>query len=371
MGTGNTVYRGSSWMWMWMVMAVVVLGLAAPGSVLHAAEGQSAKDKAKDKKVGTPPLLVWPLPPETPRVRYLGAYHGSTDFSTKKPGRWKTALLGNAVDLTPSDMLVKPYAVAVSPTGRIYVSDTAARRVFAIDPDKRSLTFIGDRGSSAFTKPVGVAVDTTGAVFVSDATLKRVLEFDPDGGFIRAVGGEGELESPAGLAIDRARRLLYVVDSGRHQIVVYSIADGSRVRTVGKRGGEDGEFNFPTNVCVDSAGLVYVADTLNFRVQIFDANGVFVRKFGTLGDAPGTFNRPKGIAVDSEGHVYVADSAFANVQVFDAEGQLLLFVGHGGGESGEFFLPAGLYIDERDRIFVADQGNSRLQVFQYLRATAR
>jgi sugar lactone lactonase YvrE len=366
---------------MLLVAAIGALGLAMPDGALRAAGVQSPRGqpqsqpqvraKPKDTKGAVPPSLVWPLPPEPPRVRYLTSYHGSIDFTTKKPGRWKTALLGNSIDTAPSDTFVKPYAAAVSPTGRIYVTDTAARRVFALDPDKRAVSTIGDSGGSAFSKPVGVAVDAAGDVFVSDATLKRVLRFTKDGTFIAAIGRDGELDNPAGLAIDRVRQLLYVVDSGRHQVVVYSVVDGSRVRTLGSRGGADGEFNFPTNACVDGAGQLFIADTMNFRVQVFDPNGVFIRTFGTLGDTPGTFNRPKGIAVDSEGHIYVADSAFANIQIFDPEGRLLLFVGHGGGEAGQFFLPAGLYVDERDRIYVADQGNSRLQVFQYIRATAR
>lgn len=348
-------------------LVIAALIVATSGAALVAQDGK----KAKGTGVVAPPPLVWPLPPEAARVRYLTTYHGAGDFKTKKPGKWKTALLGNALDGGPSDTFVKPYAVAVSPQGRIYVSDTAARRVFAIDRDKATLTFIGERGSTALTKPVGVAVDANGTVFVADATLKRVFGFAPDGGVVVSIGREGELESPSGIAIDRARKLLYVVDSSKHQIIVYSTTDGARVRVVGKRGGEAGQFNFPTNATVDRAGRLYVADTLNFRVQIFEADGKFVRMFGTLGDAPGTFNRPKGVAVDSEGHIYVADTAFDNFQVFDAEGKLLLFVGHGGGQLGQFLLPAGLYIDDRDQIYVADQGNSRVQVFQYVRADTR
>jgi sugar lactone lactonase YvrE len=347
---------------------IAALMVATAGGELVAQAGKPPKGRGK-VEVAAP--MVWPPPPEPPRVLYLTAYHGAGDFNAKKPGRWKTALLGNAQDGGPSDSFVKPYAVAVSPLGRIYVSDTAARRVFAIDPDKSTLNFIGDRGSTALTKPVGVAVDANGTVFVADATLKRVFGFAPEGNVIISIGREGELESPSGITIDRTRKLLYVVDSSRHQIVVYSTTDGTRLRVIGKRGGDQGQFNFPTNATVDRAGRLYVADTLNFRVQIFEADGKFVRMFGTLGDSPGTFNRPKGVAVDSEGHIYVADTAFDNFQIFDAEGKLLLFVGRGGGQLGQFILPAGLYIDERDQIYVADQGNSRVQVFQYVRADTR
>ena len=343
--------------------ALVVLALVDMPQPLLAQAGKNAKDT---KGAAT---LVWPLPPEKPRLKYLAQYHGAIDFK-KKPGRWKSALLGNAPDTVPADMFVKPYAVAVGPDGRVYVTDTAARRVFVVDREHGAISFIGDRGNVSLTKPVGIAIDERGFVYVSDATLKRVFAFSQAGNVALAIGRDGEFDSPAGLAIDRIRHVLYVVDSSRHQIVCYSSVDGTRIRTIGTRGSELGEFNFPTNLAVSRDGLVYVADTLNFRIQVFDPDGKPVRAFGTLGDAPGTFNRPKGVAVDSEGHVYVADSAFDNFQVFDAQGQLLLFVGHGGGDAGQFVLPAGIYVDERDQVYVADQGNARVQVFQYLRTEA-
>jgi DNA-binding beta-propeller fold protein YncE len=266
--------------------------------------------------------------------------------------------------------MVKPYGIAVAPDGRVYVTDTVARRVFVFDPEMKTVTFVGEDGAGKLTKPVGVALDGEGKVFVADATLNRVFGYAPDGSLAVAIGHEGELESPSGLAIDRVRKRMYVADSKKHQVFCYSTVDGSAERTIGHRGGDPGEFNFPTNLFVDGRGRLYVADTLNFRIQIFDPNGTFVSMFGTQGDTPGTLNRPKGVGVDSEGHIYVADSSFNNFQVFNADGQLLLFVGSAGGGPGEFFLPAGLYVDHRDRIYVADQGNARVQVFQYLRAPA-
>ena len=143
------------------------------------------------------------------------------------------------------------------------------------------------------------------------------------------------------------------------------------MRTIGRRGGEPGEFNFPTNVFVDKEGHLFVADTLNFRIQSFNPDASLLNVFGTLGDTPGSLNRPKGVGVDGEGHVYVADSSFNNFQIFDQTGQLLLFVGSVGSGPGEFLLPAGLFIDGKSRIYVVDQGNARVQVFQYLRVQDR
>jgi DNA-binding beta-propeller fold protein YncE len=328
------------------------------------AVGLAPTARAADKKKasGAEPTLVWPLPPDPPRIRFVTAYHAVDDFKKKKGG-WKSMLLGGDAEQRV-DQLMKPYGVAVAKDGRVFVTDTAARRVFVFNPTAKTVTFIGDSGPGKISKPVGVAVDDAGMVFVADATLKRVFGYAADGRMTIAIGHDGELQNPSGLAIDRDRRQLYVADAKKHQVLCYSSADGSFIRAIGKRGTESGEFNFPTNLSVDRQGRLYVADTLNFRVQIFDASGAVVKSIGSQGDSPGHLNRAKGVGVDSEGHVYIADTSFNNFQIFDADGAILLFVGATGTGPGEFLLPAGLFVDDEDRIYVADQGNARVQVFQ-------
>ena len=71
---------------------------------------------------------------------------------------------------------------------------------------------------------------------------------------------------------------------------------------------------------VDSEGDVYVTDTFNKRVEIFDADGNFISTFGKNGDGPADFERPKGIAIDCDGHIWVADAAQDRVKVFDRKG---------------------------------------------------
>ena len=323
----------------------------------------------KKKAEPAPAALVWPLPPDPPRIRFVTAYYGLDDFKKKK-SRWKSMLLGPETD-QQVDRLMKPYGVAVAKDGRVFVTDTAGRRVFVFDPAAKSVAFIGENGPGKIAKPVGVAVDERGTVFVADATLKRVFGYAPDGRLAIAIGREGELQNPSGLAIDRERQQLYVADAKKHQVLCYSSADGSFIREIGKRGVASGEFNFPTNLAVDKQGRLYVADTLNFRIQVFDSAGAFVKSIGSQGDGPGHLNRAKGVGVDSDGHIYIADSSFNNFQVFDGDGRILLFVGATGTGAGEFLLPAGLFVDDEDRIYVADQGNARVQVFQRVRVEAR
>ena len=366
------VSREPAWMCLLpaLIAAVVVVLPVAKPSLEARGGAKTSKEKRPAAAAARP--LVWPPPPEQPRIRYVTTYRGINDFKTRKMPKWKTLLLGaEDPNSRPSDVMVKPYGVAVSRLGRVYVTDTAARRVFVFDPEAKAVSFVGEKGPGKLTKPIGVAVDGEGKVFVADTTVNRVFGYDLQGQLAIAIGREGDLESPSGLAVDRARNLLYVADAKKHHVLCYSTVDGSVVRTIGRRGGGPGEFNFPTNLFVNRNGRLYVADTMNFRIQMFNPEGGFLGEFGTQGDTPGTLNRPKGVGVDSEGHIYVADSSFNNFQVFDAAGQLLLYVGSGGTEPGEFILPAGLCIDDRDRIYVADQGNARVQVFEYLKPGAK
>ena len=355
-----------------VLAGIVIIAVSGTAPVIEAGQDNRTSKKKQPLVAAADRLPVWPLPPEEPRIRYVRSYHGVSDFKTRKAPKWKTLLLGeDPSEQKPSDSMVKPYGIAVSRVGRVYVTDTVARRVFVFDPEAKTVSFLGETGTARLTKPIGVAVDGDDHVFVADASANRVFGYGLDGHLLIAIGREGEFDNPSGLAVDRTRNLLYVADAKKHQVLCYSTKDGSPVRTIGHRGGAPGEFNFPTNLFVDARGRLYVTDTMNFRIQVFDAAGAFINEFGTQGDTPGSLNRPKGVGVDSEGHIYVVDSSFNNFQTFDAEGQLLLFVGSIGRGPGEFFLPAGLYVDDRDLIYVADQGNARVQVFEYLKAGGR
>ena len=82
------------------------------------------------------------------------------------------------------------------------------------------------------------------------------------------------------------------------------------------RGTGDGQFHNPKGISVDRAGNVYVAETINHRVQVFDSNGRFQRKWGSEGSGNGQFDRPRYVAVDGAWNVYVSDSGNHRVQVF-------------------------------------------------------
>ncbi len=296
--------------------------------------------------------IVYPQPPEEPRIVYIKSFKGHHDY---KLTMWDI-LFGTS----SLSAFQRPYGVSAY-NGRIFVTESQMQAIAIFDTNKENTKLTG-----RFTLPTGVAAVPDGGYFVSDSRQKRVFGYDQNDVLRTAVGKKGELQNPAGIAVDNELKRLYVVDSYGHCVHVYTLT-GEKIFSFGKNGSGDGEFFLPTNIAIDRRNRnIVVVDTQNFRVQVFDKDGKFLRKFGELGDASGTFSRPKGVGVDSEGHIYVADAAFDNFQVFDEYGKLLIFIGSSGQGPGQFSLPAGLFVDENDKVYVVDSLNAKVQVFQYL-----
>jgi len=137
----------------------------------------------------------------------------------------------------------------------------------------------------------------------------------------------------------------------------------------GGYGSEEGQFNYPKGIAVDAHGNVYVADSYNHRVQVFDAEGRFLRQWGSQGNAPGQFQEPWGIAVDGEGNVYVADTWNHRIQKFDAQGRFLKqwgFFGDTAGVLGDpemFYGPRDIAVDAEGNLLLSDTGNKRVLRF--------
>ncbi len=136
----------------------------------------------------------------------------------------------------------------------------------------------------------------------------------------------------------------------------------------GVAGTAEGTLAGPRNVEIGPDGLVYVADSGNHRIQVFDRDGQFVRGWGSFGTEPGQFNEPWGLAVDEE-YLYVADTWNHRVQKFTLDGEFAGAFGQSGspaaddptGGLGLFFGPRDVVLLPDDRLLVTDTGNHRLQ----------
>jgi streptogramin lyase len=217
---------------------------------------------------------------------------------------------------------------------------------------------------------MGLAIDDNDRLFVADSAARHILVFNSKHR-AEAVISQG-LSDPAGLAIDTENRFLYVADVALDQVLVYDADSFKLLRTIGTTGKNHtlttpGDFAKPIAVAVDKDGNLYVADMLNARIEIFDADGNFIRAFGKRGDGPGYFSMPKGVAIDSDGHIWVSDSMQNRVQLYSQEGQLLMYMGEGQGVlPGMFSGLQYITIDKLNRVFTSEVFPGRVQQFRYV-----
>lgn len=308
--------------------------------------------------------LLWPQPPEKARIRLLKVIRGAKDVVEAPSGS-----IGKMLEFivgTREDYLdfFTPQCIAADGDGLIYIADPSAGVVHVYNLADKEVGYIFKAGDKKLVRPVGVALDDKRNLYVTDSQLGSVFKLRQDGSFLAELDGRGKIRSPAGIAITSTGKKI-VSDLQARKIFIFG-ADDSLLQELP---GPDfsGELRMPVYVSVDKNDNIYVTDTMNFTLRMFDSSGRYLRSIGQIGDSPGSFARPKGVAVDSDLNIYVMDAILGNFQIFNQNGQLLLYVGQEGALPGELMLPSAIFIDKNDRIYVSDTFNHRIQIYQYLK----
>lgn len=315
---------------------------------------------------------VWPAEPEKPRFRYIGQLTGEENFvradgeeggfSVGDAFRWLAGLITGKS--TPVVLQRPQTGVYDVDNKRLYVSDVSRQAVYLFDEDKGKIQVWDTAfGATGFISPIGLAL-LGRELYVADADLKQVTVLDAQSGESIRTFGLGLFTRPTGLAINEQKGWVYVSDTHDHTIKVFSLK-GDLVKTIGKRGTENGEFNGPTYLAF-ARGHLYVTDAFNARVQVLDAEGAYVKSFGSRGIYVGQMPRPKGVAVDNNENIYVIESYHDYLLVFNQKGEFLLPIGGTGYGPGQFYLPAGVWTDSNKRVYIADMFNGRVEVFEYI-----
>lgn len=306
--------------------------------------------------------LLWPEPPETPRIKYVGQLSTEGDL---KRGVTPMASFGQLIfGREDIGVLISPRGLALDNQERLFIADSSGSVVHMMDLDTRQYQqFSKLSGKEKLLSPVGLVI-VDDDIYVSDSVLKKICVFDKQGKYKFSFGSD-IFQRPSGIAYSHAKQRLYVADTKRHVVDVFD-GLGHHLKVLGSRGSGRGNFNFPTYLWVDKNDKLYVSDTLNYRIQVFTSDDKFLMNLGKHGNRPGYFAHPCGLATDSFGNIYVVDKQFENFQIFNGKGQVLMAIGGEGNEPGRFWLPTGIFIDENNRIFVADSFNKRIQIFQLL-----
>jgi sugar lactone lactonase YvrE len=228
----------------------------------------------------------------------------------------------------------------------------------------------GRRGLSdgRLQKPRAMAIDDQDRLYIVDMT-GRIQVFSPDGQFLRSWRTPEIIDGrPTGLSFDRHGRLM-VADTHYYRVLFYS-TDGQlheELSIGGTYGQAPGEFHFVTDCVQDSLGNYYVAEYGEFdRIQKFSPQRQFLFQWGNRGERDQRFMRPQSLAIDEQDLLWVADSCNHRIQVFDARGQdanLVKSWGSHGREPGQLSYPWGIVLDGRGHVYVSERGNHRVQKF--------
>ena len=252
-------------------------------------------------------------------------------------------------------------AVAVDPSGNIWVTDSAHDHLFEFNSAHQLMRHLGSEGTAwrQFKGIGGIAINSSGDVFVSDTGNDRIQEFSPTMVIQRSFGssapGSGQLLSPTAVAIDESGDVWVLngkeaAEGGR--IVEFS-ASGAFISQVGSNGAGSGQLLYADGLAF-SGGNLYVSEVSPHRVHELSTSGAFIAAF----DEPGSL--PSGIATDpTTGDLYVSDIN-GHVSQFSAAGSLLTSFGTPGSGVGQLWGPLGVAVGSSGRVFIADTGNQRI-----------
>ena len=195
-------------------------------------------------------------------------------------------------------------------------------------------------GAGMFVFPHGMCVDKQGNIYVTDAQGKngkghQVIKFSSKGKVLLKLGKPGV----AGNALDEFNSPSDVLVSNTTGDIF--VADGH-----GAPGGKMEEHLLTGGV------------TSNARIMKFDKTGKFLKTWGKLGAGQGEFDQPHSLALDSKGRLFVADRSNNRIQIFNQEGKFL-------EEWKQFSRPSGIYIDAHDTLYVADSESTEAQGYGY------
>jgi sugar lactone lactonase YvrE len=274
-----------------------------------------------------------------------------------------------------------PRALAVNDRGEMCVADRSGR-IQCFDREGALLVSF-ELPLWKNGQPTGLNFARSGDLMVADSHYHRVLVYGPPAErapepppLKRTFGTEGAGDGQFSLVrdiVEDSHGFLYAGDyDGPQDRIEKFTAQGDFVMAFGKSGTGDGELQRPQGLAIErrrDGEFLLVADACNHRIQRFTLDGKFVSTFGALGSGRGELKYPYGLTARGPGEpggpgIYVVEWGNNRIQRFDPDGHPTGMWGQPGRGPGQFSTPWDVTLGPEGRIFVTDYGNHRVQVLE-------
>jgi DNA-binding beta-propeller fold protein YncE len=220
--------------------------------------------------------------------------------------------------------------------------------------------------------PYGLCLDDAGLVYVTDNqfTHSRVVRFSATGAYDGAFGskgtGNGQFQNPDGIAVNSAANRVYVCDTTNNRLEIFDTSGGWISTLTNPNGNAGYQISLPVGVGIlSTSGDVYFGDAFN-RVQRLSTEGLYEGEWGKNGSGNGQFGFFGAIGIASNpttGQTYVVDYSNHRVQRFNSGGVFELKFGSNGSGDGQFNGPRFVAVDAAGHVYVTDVGNNRVERF--------
>ena len=275
--------------------------------------------------------------------------------------------------------LAKPLNIAVSKDGVIAVVEGGAHCVTLVDRAGKRTSF-GSKGTGdgQLNNPRGIAFSSDGHILVTDD--HRLHKFTSSGQHLMSFGskkkgsGPQQFNTPMGIAVHPTTGDIYIADCYNHRIQVVS-DDLSQLRSFGAKGSSASQLKYPTDLSFSLGGVLYVNDSGNHRIEVFDYRGNSTSSY-TCCDK---LKDPKSLAVDPCNNVYIIQKLMKQhpscsgtlpysyvrsyISCYTADGQLSAYIGNQEECMCVMCMDYhSIAMDKLGSLYVSDTNNDRLVI---------
>lgn len=218
-------------------------------------------------------------------------------------------------------------------------------------------------------QPSDLAIDPKGNIYLVDGVNSRVIVVDNSVGWKFSFGSEGtdkgQFKLPLGIDISDSGKV-FIADTGNRRIQVFD-SEGTFLYMFTVKTGAGELPPEPVDVAASKLNnYLYISDNKNHKIKVYKQNGTFDFEWGKFGEDYGSFRYPATMTLNDYNEIFIVDVLNTRVQKFDPFGKFIVNIGSWGVLQGHLFRPKGVALDKKNRVFIGDSYMGVIQAFSDL-----